>query len=366
MSTGRTPSGSSGERESWADRAAETAIDAVVPWHMPARSLALYARWWQLENWLRQLAYTELRAAHGISWVTHVKTAAGRSAGRQAIDSRYVHMASVDGDNPIAYLDYKELCRLITSNWELFDCALFDKESWEARQSELLQIRHRIGHMRRPHEDDLNRIEQILRDLERGTFITLASYNRRYVPDPRKNSDPITVAWIREEDSTAKDLINHAARQYEIQTEIEVSRRPWAEWQDNLACARGILWHVQFRARDRAIDIRSLWYSSYIKSIRPLIVHMLSGHPGQVEFTFSAVDDPRQISDAIEQTLKGVLRASAVDRSSDHDERRAEWSRGRDIDFRVLMETGWNIVDVTTLPITNFNAGGSVASAPEW
>jgi hypothetical protein len=34
-----------------------------------------------------------------------------------------------------------------------------------------MRIRHRIGHVRRPHDDDLNRVEQALRDLEHGAFV---------------------------------------------------------------------------------------------------------------------------------------------------------------------------------------------------
>jgi hypothetical protein len=35
----------------------------------PPRLRALYARWWQLETWLRELAYVELRALLGTRWV---------------------------------------------------------------------------------------------------------------------------------------------------------------------------------------------------------------------------------------------------------------------------------------------------------
>lgn len=41
------------------------ALEATVGHWLPPESLALYARWWQLETWLRQLAYVELRARDG-------------------------------------------------------------------------------------------------------------------------------------------------------------------------------------------------------------------------------------------------------------------------------------------------------------
>src|SRR3712207_5206205 len=44
---------------------------------LPARSVALYARWWQLETWLRELIYVELRALYGSTWDNAVKVATG-------------------------------------------------------------------------------------------------------------------------------------------------------------------------------------------------------------------------------------------------------------------------------------------------
>jgi hypothetical protein len=35
---------------------------------MLASAVSLYARWWQLETWLRELVYVELRARDGIDW----------------------------------------------------------------------------------------------------------------------------------------------------------------------------------------------------------------------------------------------------------------------------------------------------------
>lgn len=39
----------------------ERALEATA-WELPRRVLATYARLWQLETWLRQMVYVELRA----------------------------------------------------------------------------------------------------------------------------------------------------------------------------------------------------------------------------------------------------------------------------------------------------------------
>ena len=98
-------------------------------------------------------------------------------------DAVYTHMAGPDSDNPLAYLDYSQVIELIERFWDQIGYALFEKASWQGRQVELKRIRHRIGHMRRPHADDLSWLEQVLGDLEGGTFKALSTYNDRRAPD---------------------------------------------------------------------------------------------------------------------------------------------------------------------------------------
>jgi hypothetical protein len=83
------------------------------------------------------------------------------------------------------------------------------------------------------------------------------------------------------------------------------------------------------------------------------------------------VDDGAQIADAIGTVFDAVLLASSyrffssgLEASIQEDE--AWRDRARRIDYRVLCRTGWNIVDESTLPITNFGAGGGVQFAPPW
>jgi hypothetical protein len=117
---------------------------------------------------------------------------------------------------------------LIGENWPQFAPALIHRPAWDGRQEELLRIRHRIGHMRRSHPDDLSRLEQTLRDLERGAFIACASYNRQSMPDTDTSGDAVTAGWLRQEHPVAR-LIEHASRRYDTELTIRTSRRPWAE-----------------------------------------------------------------------------------------------------------------------------------------
>lgn len=347
---------------SWLDASSENALRAVIPDNMLPASVALYARWWQLETWLRELAYVELRALLGIDWISSVKVANSRLTQ----DAAFTHMAGPDSENPLAYLDYSQLVDLIERYWSQFHYALFEQRAWQGRQDELKRIRHRIGHLRRPHADDLTRLELTLRDLERGAFIALASYNDTHEPDPREHKDVITNGWINRRHSTARRLIDHAWRQYDTRLLVQFSRRPWASAASDLAGAAGIIWHADFIMRDgRAVDLGHLWHYDMMEAVRPSLLHVLSDYPSRVRFTFSAVDDPQEISDAIGELFDIVL---LVSKRIDYEKFDLnEWTRtGRTLDYRVQTATGWTNVDETTLPISTFRSGGGVTLRPTW
>lgn len=350
----------SGDESGWLDRESVSALRAVIPSTMPSASAALYARWWQLETWLRELVYVELRSLYGQRWSSAVSPVDARL--KQ--DAAFSHMSGPDNDNPLAYLDYSQLLALIDAQWEQLGYALLERRAWDGRQEELKRIRHRIGHMRKPHADDLNRLEQTLRDLERGTYIALASYNERGVDDETR-TDPVTLSWIRGLHPTAQRLTMHARRQYETHLIVNASRRPWASIPSDLAGAPGILWHADFILRGRTIDAAALWHDSAMEKARPLIVHMLADYPGRVGFTFSAVDEPSAVADAIGEIFDAVLMVARPG-GLDFEDQAAWQRRVRAVDYRVLSGSGWSIVDESTLPFTSFSAGGGVKSKPDW
>jgi hypothetical protein len=77
----------------------------AVRWGVPLPAIELYSRWWQLETWLRQLVYVELRAKEGINWESLVPSI---KQNRSARDARAPYMGTSDQDNPFAYLDFSQ------------------------------------------------------------------------------------------------------------------------------------------------------------------------------------------------------------------------------------------------------------------
>jgi hypothetical protein len=321
---------------------------------VPPEATALYGRWWQLETWLRSLIYVELRARDGTNWAAALPPTAEV---RETKDRRYAYMATPDAQARLAYLDFSQLLDLIEKHWPLFGDSLIDRDVWSGRAVELRNIRNRIGHCRRPHSDDLARLEQTLRDLESGTFRAVAAFNRQYAPAENLD-DPLVEAWVRGQHLAAARLVGHADRQYDVGFSLRFSRRPWAE---SLTLGRSVtgrvghLWHATWYARSGYVDLRKFWQDSYLRRHRDLIVFVCASGPDNIEISFATVDDPQTVADAIGDCFDGLLYSLRRGTLPDH-----VWDtwadRHADLDPRVQVNSPWPIIDDGTVPVSMFGA----------
>jgi hypothetical protein len=191
----------------WPSLPEEIRHSISVPWDygMPPTATALYGRWWQLETWLRSLVYVELRAAYGKGWAAQLPA---HSEKRRSKDDAFDYMATPDGQAQLAYADAAALFEIIDANWQYFEGSLIERAVWAGRTVELRSIRNRIGHCRRPHADDLSRLEQTLRDMEKGAFRAVSALNRQSIPEKR-GRDPLVRDWIDQRHADAQRLEPH-------------------------------------------------------------------------------------------------------------------------------------------------------------
>jgi hypothetical protein len=260
------------EDQEWNGVAPEVqrAVQAGWAHGMPPLASALYGRWWQLESWLRSLLYVELRADLGSAWEGALPKV---SESRQQGEVEFHYMATPDPQDRLAYADASSLFRLTLEHWHLFAGALPAKNVWTGRMEELLAIRNRIGHCRRPHSDDLVRLEQTLRDLNGGAFVAAAAFNNQW---RAKDSwtDTLVDGWVRMHHDYAGRLIEHAQRQYETTFELRYSRRPWAKapgGKQTISGMPGYIWHAFWYFKGgRSFDLGKFWRD--IEGCRELIL----------------------------------------------------------------------------------------------
>lgn len=273
---------------------------------VPVAALATYGRWWQLETFLREVAYVELRARWGEAWTDHLTKTAPKRAAKDTVNA---YMASADAGELLAYADISDLFRLIEDQWHLFANVLLPKERWAGTAHLLRDVRNRNAHCRRPHRDDPARLKQTLRDLDAG-----ARFYSSYLhacPPSNTSLDPVVRAWVDGEHPTARRLLKHAENQYEVRFQLRYSVRPWASRPaaDTITGTSGVLWHAEWYTSSREVPVVKLWDRLSERGDDDRLVHLL--HDGwTIVATFPAIDAPEQITDAIGRIFDDVLTTS--------------------------------------------------------
>lgn len=311
---------------------------------VPRDVFAVYGRWWQLETYLRELAYVELRADRGERW----EEALGeRAAHRAQADAVNAYMATADAGDVVTYLDTGKLFALINDNWSLFAPVLLPRRRWDGLVDALQGIRHRIAHLRRPHADDLARIEQALRDLESGAQRFYGAYTTNWWLPP-KLKDPMKRAWVDGRHPTARRVLEHARDQYDVNFRLEYSVRPWTTVpKRRLSGTPGLLWHAHWTLGARDLDPRTFWLKLPPEPKR-LLVHALMAFTGSLTVTFAAVDDPDTVSDAIGAIFDTVLmhsRRSDLSAGLDDNEYERWRSLGDELPTRMQLASALSLFD---------------------
>lgn len=327
---------------------------------VPAEALALYGRWWQLETWLRELLYVELKAKFGVAWEEQFPARMRKYASN---DQRHAYMSSPDAPVVLTYLDAGDLFDLVEGYWKLVSHGLIDDlDVWRGRVRELQKIRRRIAHCRRPHTDDLGRVEQTLRDVDASAHAAVSAFNRpSWIVPVRGHPDPLMRAWVDQEHSDAQRLLEHVERQYDITFRLHYSRRPWAPRKTEgqaVSGTPGYLWHATWTFRGGIWDPGGFWNDDYMDPYRHLIVFALAD-PFSVELSFPAVSDPEDLNQAISYAFEAVVahhrspigyREGAL--TGDFQRWYAHYAAR---DWRLQMESVWNIVEDRT-PCSMFRA----------
>ncbi len=298
-----------------------------------ADAVNFYARWWQFEAWLRTITYLELRTALGSEW--H-RILPAQAKGRSERDDENAYRASPDSTNPLAYLDSHQLFDLISDPkyWPYFEPSLLPRRRWALVADDLLSLRNRNAHYRRPHKDDLARLEQALRDLEAGARRSLSSFANDDWPTA-DGEDASLHRWLR--DSGSEDsLIEHAMNSYDTDFSLRYSRRPWSATSvHRVSGATGLLWKANWVTRGRYVPPAALWDD--LRHIAELLVFVTHEEANMVTVTFSAVDSPDSIATAIGAAFHSVLRNCRLY----EDDWESRWLKGIEvpIDYRVQVCT---------------------------
>lgn len=292
----------------------ENAVKLIQETHrVPADSVRLYARLWELETWLREMVYVELKSARGDSWSDSLKVV------EETItkDKRLIHMITPQR-GPLAYLTLGELWEIIKSNWSLFETYFPPKHLVEAKlATELLQIRHRVAHCRYPHRDDLARVEQFLRDIDQSFWKFTTSYNKE-CPITPAGSDPVAAAFIEDDqypwcegENNTWVRLGRKVLQARYTLTIAWTIRPWVDQKslrERIAPNPGVLYDVDFQA----LDGKSLEYDEILRRTQTLharCIHIIfDSSCSSIRITLPSVLPLKEVIETVKAFREPVLR----------------------------------------------------------
>lgn len=271
---------------------------------VPERALRIYARLWQLETWLRRMAYLELRSLLGDEWAASLNT----DSHPFRADKRLTHMPSPEM-NALSYSQLSALTKLIGNNWSCFESYFPPRALWDAKLEEISQIRNRSAHFRVSHSDDHPRLLQFLRDIDKGFWTFCTSYNN---PQPllQQANDPVAMHFLSLDPFPWTEVgpnqvarVGIADRSLVIAVAVEALRRPWTEVHPPIDGTPGYLYDVQLTAR----DARTFDYSLLLQQTRKLhqhVVHIcLDATESGLRITLPAVLGAAKVVEIVEAFL---------------------------------------------------------------
>jgi hypothetical protein len=291
----------------------QTPPDDEVP-EVPKRVLATYSRLWQLETWLRRMAYVELRALLGDGWSRDLPVPSTSFTA----DKRLTHMPTPEM-NALSYAQLSDLQRFVAKHWDCFAPYLPPQDIWTAKLAEVSQIRHRVAHFRSGHADDLQRVRQLLRDIDSGFWRFCTSYNDEQPVLPASD-DPVVSKFLPYDPFPWTEVgerrwarVGIADPSLVIAITVEVLRRPWAARPQQVDGTAGHIYDVRFFARNG----RKLDYPVFLESTRhfhPHLAHIcLDSSENMVRLTIPTLLGSAKVIEIVDRALE--VAGYVVDRS---------------------------------------------------
>lgn len=280
ISRSRTNRESRQREERWFASNLAPLQDLIKAGALRSENFVLYGLWWQIERWIKDLIRLEMMAAYGMDWVARVPSVEDRRM-KQAPENAY--MRSSDDGNPVAYCDLGDIDDITSEEWSLLGYALLSQPRWKGRLSELKPVRHRIGHCRQPHADDLARVQQTLRDLTPGARLALSCYAEGRWLSP--GDGDLYEKWHRGPDA-GDGILRHLATHYDIACRVKISKRPWS--------AEDALLHLHWRSRKWPLDLAKI--DGFLEMMTDAecgpLIHLNVPGPHMAEAVFALRDRP--------------------------------------------------------------------------
>jgi hypothetical protein len=159
-----------------------------VPPEVSDHTLRTFLRLYQLETWMREMVYLELKAYYGTDWWTEVEDLKKANirvdlAERyRSKDRQHPHISTPEND-PLWFISFDTLLKIIfhPKMWKRFESYFTTKKILQSKFEEIAPVRNRVAHCRSLHPYDLRRLEQLMLDFDQNFWRFCTSYQDYYV-----------------------------------------------------------------------------------------------------------------------------------------------------------------------------------------
>lgn len=281
------------------------------------RSIILYARLWQLEKWLREMVYIELKSKKGRNWFNFNKIKSTYDT-----DKSFTHIPSVN-NNPLGFITFPELLKLIDKDWELFSEYLPPQNIWKIKIDEIVHIRNRVAHFRNGHRDDIDRLLQLMKDIDKGFWCFCTDYNDIYPILPPDN-DVVANKYVHLDPFSYKEISDNQWARFgtappglKYIVSINSSRRRWSEKTVEIAGKPGHIYDVSIRLREN-------WSYNYPKVLTEMdkfkdkLIHIfLDSFFKEIRVTIPSVLGTDEVCKIIDSIIEISANSLTLSQSSD-------------------------------------------------
>ncbi|AEJ01304.1 hypothetical protein Nit79A3_1472 [Nitrosomonas sp. Is79A3] len=283
-------------------------------------SIILYARLWQLEKWLREMVYVELKTKKGINWFKFDDTKKTYEA-----DKAFKHIPTPD-ENPLSYINFSDLLKLIKNNWDLFLGYLPPQDNWEVKMDEIVHIRNRAAHFRKGHLDDIERLLQLMRDIDKGFWQFCTDYNDLH-PILPPDKDIVAMKYVDLNPFSFKEIapnewaqIGSAPQGLRYILSINLIKRWWANKLEVIEKTPGYIYDVQIYLRNNQQFDYGDFLEFFSKFKREILHICLDTFSSNIRVTIPVVIGSKRACEIIDELIKYAENSMSVQHSINCDD----------------------------------------------
>jgi hypothetical protein len=229
-----------------------------LPPEVSDQTLHTFLRLYQLETWIREMVYLELKAYYGIDWWAEVEglkrgnIRADLAEKYRSKDSQHPHISTPEND-PLWFISFDSLLKIIFNEkmWKRFAPYFTTKTILRSKFEEIAPVRNRVAHCRSLHAYDLRRLEQLMLDFDQGFWRFCTSYQDHYVFAGKLSNNEVAQNYENNPDVTVY---------YTVRPSLKIARRI------NPEIGRGVIYDVTIVSKHPLS--RFLDYERILKSTR--------------------------------------------------------------------------------------------------